>query len=89
MGALNGLHINLVVVHMGANKADVDNPVGVIDPHDKLILVPCSIEHYTIVIKDAGIPEVLLYLGMQGMTVPGQCWLLSILVVRLLFPELS
>ena len=45
---------------MGANKADIYNPVGVIDPHDKSILVPRNIEHRSAVFKDAGIPEGLL-----------------------------
>ena len=78
---------------MGANKADVDNPVGIVDPHDESVLVPRDIENHSAVFKYAGIPEVILYfgrwtpVGMQGMTVPGQCWLLGILVFRVLFPE--
>jgi hypothetical protein len=78
---------------MGANKADVYDSVCVVDPYDESILVPRDIEHHSTVFKDTGIPEVLLYLGrrtpvsMQGMTVPGQCWLLGILIVRVLFPE--
>lgn len=60
LGQLNGLHVNLVVLHMGANKADVYDYVGVVDPDDKSILVPRNIEHHSAVFKDAGIPEVLL-----------------------------
>ena len=78
---------------MGANKAHVYNPVGVVDPHDKTILVPRNIEHHSAIFKDAGIPEILLYIarrtpiGMQGMAVPGQCWLFGILIFRVCFPE--
>jgi hypothetical protein len=48
---------------MGAYKADVYNPVGLVDPHDESIFVPRDIEHNTTIFKDAGIPEVLLHLG--------------------------
>ena len=60
---LNGLNINPVVLRMGADKSDVYDSVGVVDPHDKSILVSRNIEHHTTIFKDADIPEALLYLG--------------------------
>jgi len=42
---------------MGADKADIHHFVGVVDPHDKSILVSRDIEHHTAISKDAGIPE--------------------------------
>ena len=63
LGQLNGLHVNLVVLHMGADKADIYDPVGVVDPHDKSKLVPRNIEYHMAIFKDTGISEDLLYFG--------------------------
>ncbi len=39
---------------MCADEADINHPVGIIDPHHDSILVPGDIEHRTPVSEDAG-----------------------------------
>jgi len=41
----NRLCVDCVVLFVGANKPDVDNPIWVIDPNDDTILVTADIEN--------------------------------------------
>ncbi|CAH1385919.1 hypothetical protein NTGM5_170028 [Candidatus Nitrotoga sp. M5] len=57
------MYINLVILRVGANKVDVYDSIGVVDPNDKSILVSRNIKHHPAIFEDTRVPEVLLYLS--------------------------
>ena len=66
------MHVNFVVLRMGADESDVHHTIGIVDPNDQSVLVARNIETRSPVPKtlaslmgqacfeDAGISEVLL-----------------------------
>jgi hypothetical protein len=48
---------------MGADEADINHAVRIVDPHDKTILVPRDVEHSATVSQNAGRPDIPLDVG--------------------------
>ncbi len=60
--ATSRLHINLVILGVGADKSDIHDPIGIVDPHHQPVFVAGNVEHHPSILEDAGIAKVLLYL---------------------------
>jgi len=91
--ALNRLHINLVVLGVGADESDIHDPIGIVDPHHQPVFVSGNVEHHPAILEDAGIAKVLLYLrrgcpvSFESMPIPRQHRFRGIGVARIIFPE--
>jgi hypothetical protein len=56
------LDVDLVILGMGADKADVDHAIALVAPDHQPVLVPGCVEHHPAILEYAGISEVLLNL---------------------------
>jgi hypothetical protein len=46
-----------------SDEPNVDDPIGVIDPHHDAILIAGDVEHHTAIPEDAGAPDGTLYVS--------------------------
>jgi hypothetical protein len=60
---LYSLRVDPVVLLMGPDESDTDDPVREIDPYDEPILVPTDIEHHAPISKDTGRAKLTLQLS--------------------------
>jgi hypothetical protein len=49
----NGLGVDHVILTVGTDESDVDNPIRIVDPHHDPVLVAGDIEHCAAVLEDA------------------------------------
>ena len=47
--------VHFVVLRMGSNKTDVDDPVRIVDLHHEAVFVPPDVEAYAVVFEDTGV----------------------------------
>jgi hypothetical protein len=68
------LYIDLVILGVGADKADICHAIGIIDPDQQPILVAGNVEHYPTILKNTGGPEVLIAESGR-VSIHGHIWL--------------
>ena len=49
----NGLHVDLGILPVGADEPDIDNAIGIIDPHYDAILIARDVEDSAAVVENA------------------------------------
>ena len=92
MRPLDSGHVNLIVVAVRANEANIHNSLGVVDGHHKAVAIATHIEDHAVLTHNARIAIHIFNLcrGMPGrllgITIPGLKGLLSI---GMLFPKKS
>lgn len=62
----NGLCVDLVVLLVRANEADIEHLVGIVNPDDQAILVDRNVEDDTSVFQDAGVGILLFHITGRG-----------------------
>src|SRR5882672_9749173 len=59
----NALRVDCIILPMCADKPDVDDPIGIIDPHNDPVFVARDIEHSAAIPEDAGTADIPLNVG--------------------------
>ncbi len=55
---LNSLHINLIILGMGAYKADIHYAISIVNPYHQSVFIAGNIEYDSAIFQDTGVFEI-------------------------------